>query len=1135
MAKWDALKDAVAEVVRQNGSGAITGTNLQGILLSIINSLGENMNFAGIATPETNPGSLSDGGVFYIALTPGTYSNFGGEILTDENLPGLFIYDPDNGGMSYTSLNAATKAELKSISVDIGIFNSIKALTDKLNALPGTFPDILYGRFHGILQDASLGTAVPFKLYQSKVFNGSYAFQTLSIGVSQGTLLGTETSYTEQKNFYRRARRSSGAWVWDAWQSADTATQFDLQALRDRVTALETDEHNEVKQFIFTTKQLLYRRIDIVLPNWIANEGFAAWVHTRRQHYLLSSASALFSPTDGQLYEIGTAYNDLPVGTTGGDIHIKMVISGKNNLVRLYIAVEPYNYVQIETAAQVTFVGSSAEEFNSIVPTTTCRSLDIANLLSTLQEQGTNILSLQQSTFTGVNRPEGYTLTWHTKSGGDRSATIPAYGEAGTTNVDGLKGLGQNVALIDQWFIQDLLAEIQNAGGDGADLGNYVTKTELEEKGYITDKPGKTLHAQNIIPDIDSLEPDAEYSNYTLGAPRRGRWLRAYILEVLADYIEAQNIGSKDKSKTVKILGEDVVIDADGWIQCLQALRFGVTYDSGNEPEFGIDTGGDAALNSLKLKAALPITAGGTGAGNVAAARSNLGLGSAATFGTTSEVSKGNASLVTSHAVYTTLQNNVVSGGKINLSSATSTEIASIMSSLGNNGIKFYIVTDSSGNIPSLSGETSITVSGTAKLLLFGKSSPFGVNVGDILAVTKLTCKIIPLNDAKAASGDFPGADGLETVWDKTQINKIAGIESTANAALPRANQLPSSGTGNMNDALETGVYVWCTLGRPAGATGAFTCVVHRSSTPDYNNFYSIEQTAYGREAELGQVYKRVIFWRSDEQQYGEWVRVDNNFNFDKPITSTVADGTAPFVVASKTKVANLNADLLDGYHENSFFRYRGSANAENVNSYELEGIGVFSIGDVDVSKTDYPTNNGHLLNFVANSGLFQIISTYDGNQVWVRNRWYNNPVPTWKKIAFTHSNITGNAATATKLSTPVTLWGQSFDGSGNVSGALSEVTSINGKNIEELGAGTLSLYSNYADDCLASGIYYDAYTDDYGNGKLLVVATAANNDGLKAVEQTFYAEGGAIFKRILLINAVGAILESMEWRSIAG
>ena len=45
-----------------------------------------------------------------------------------------------------------------------------------------------------------------------------------------------------------------------------------------------------------------------------------------------------------------------------------------------------------------------------------------------------------------------------------------------------------------------------------------------------------------------------------------------------------------------------------------------------------------------------------------------------------------------------------------------------------------------------------------------------------------------------------------------------------------------------------------------------------------------------------------------------------------------------------------------------------------------------------------------------------------------------------WHQIAFTDSNV----ASATKLATARTIWGQSFDGTGNVTGALSGVTNIN-------------------------------------------------------------------------------------------
>jgi len=41
-------------------------------------------------------------------------------------------------------------------------------------------------------------------------------------------------------------------------------------------------------------------------------------------------------------------------------------------------------------------------------------------------------------------------------------------------------------------------------------------------------------------------------------------------------------------------------------------------------------------------------------------------------------------------------------------------------------------------------------------------------------------------------------------------------------------------------------------------------------------------------------------------------------------LISTIATGTSPLKVTSTTVVANLNADLLDGLHETSFFRARG-------------------------------------------------------------------------------------------------------------------------------------------------------------------------------------------------------------------
>jgi hypothetical protein len=91
MGNYEQLKQAISDVIKSNGNQEITGAILQNALLSIISTVGANSTFAGIATPETNPGT-PDQNIFYIASQNGIYSNFGGvkifgeiAILTNKN------------------------------------------------------------------------------------------------------------------------------------------------------------------------------------------------------------------------------------------------------------------------------------------------------------------------------------------------------------------------------------------------------------------------------------------------------------------------------------------------------------------------------------------------------------------------------------------------------------------------------------------------------------------------------------------------------------------------------------------------------------------------------------------------------------------------------------------------------------------------------------------------------------------------------------------------------------------------------------------------------------------------------------------------------------------------------------------
>lgn len=116
MSNYASLKSAIQQVIKTNGNNEITGALLQQSLLSMINSLGFGYQFAGIATPTTNPGT-PDQKVFYIASTPGTYSNFGGLALADGEIA-ILKY---NGAWSKDSIWAASAAQLNQLGQKIGI------------------------------------------------------------------------------------------------------------------------------------------------------------------------------------------------------------------------------------------------------------------------------------------------------------------------------------------------------------------------------------------------------------------------------------------------------------------------------------------------------------------------------------------------------------------------------------------------------------------------------------------------------------------------------------------------------------------------------------------------------------------------------------------------------------------------------------------------------------------------------------------------------------------------------------------------------------------------------------------------------------------------------------------------------
>ena len=113
MGTYEELKAAIQQVIRTNGNNEITGTSLKNVLLSIVNVVGANATFAGIATPDTNPGT-ADQNVFYLATKAGTYVNFGGiEINEGEAV----ILSNKTGAWKKTISGFATEEQMRNIPI----------------------------------------------------------------------------------------------------------------------------------------------------------------------------------------------------------------------------------------------------------------------------------------------------------------------------------------------------------------------------------------------------------------------------------------------------------------------------------------------------------------------------------------------------------------------------------------------------------------------------------------------------------------------------------------------------------------------------------------------------------------------------------------------------------------------------------------------------------------------------------------------------------------------------------------------------------------------------------------------------------------------------------------------------------
>ena len=246
----------------------------------------------------------------------------------------------------------------------------------------------------------------------------------------------------------------------------------------------------------------------------------------------------------------------------------------------------------------------------------------------------------------------------------------------------------------------------------------------------------------------------------------------------------------------------------------------------------------------------------------------------------------------------------------------------------------------------------------------------------------------------------------------------------------------------------------------------------------------------------------------------GRWVTISTNQNitgqktFTQQLKSTVATGLSPLIVSSNTTVDNLSADLLDGYH--AF----GTSNALIKYGYTVSGtkpawcrIATYSIRNTEIMTdvcfvlhsafddlfgllvvrtrgTSY-VQGELMVAYNINTSNIRIYhdaekrnielychggnnySVIQANLLYSHDRygWANTNItlyredtkaPSWSTyVNPVFAPLQNSSEVAKKLQTPRTLWGQSFDGTANVSGDMTGVGSINMSGDLKIGNGT--------------------------------------------------------------------------------
>ena len=136
------------------------------------------------------------------------------------------------------------------------------------------------------------------------------------------------------------------------------------------------------------------------------------------------------------------------------------------------------------------------------------------------------------------------------------------------------------------------------------------------------------------------------------------------------------------------------------------------------------------------------------------------------------------------------------------------------------------------------------------------------------------------------------------------------------------------------------------------------------------------------------------------------------------------------YITSSGSCAYATNADKVDGHHESSFLRYRGEYGDASVTK---DGVGVYGWAHTNEGHNNFHESYGDIINIQGYSTWRTRFDIGTSGRIRIMHGINTTTATQVGYLAYLHDNV----ASATKLRTPRTIWGQSFDGTGNVDGIL--------------------------------------------------------------------------------------------------